>query len=310
MNEVQNILNKGENINPKDPEKMSRLKDYVQNDKGQAMGNEELFRQIQELISKEGDTSFLANYTVEDIRALLENGYASINFMVAKNEGVRAKYEIYLGRTCNILRVMVKSKKMNWNEYVKDTIKIPSTTLQRYMRIAEIRDAEKFAYLGIERLFFVVSSMKSIEFGGDLKKFVDTFNVTFDPEEEQSMAEFKAMVRKAIFEKLSSDNEWNLEPEQIERLGKKSDIDLSEFYECAMIIKNVHGNVATYAESVLTDTEKSGDFIDDLNKAIKATSELSLTALSGSSLFSRLNVSEITKLENFLKQLQEKASVA
>jgi hypothetical protein len=302
--------NSVENINQKSPEPLDRLKDYVHNDQGQAMDNEELFQEIWKLASKEEDTAYLAAYSDEDIKKLLENGYASINMMLAVKDAVRTKHEIYLGRLCNILRVRLKGQKTTFKEYVKTNIQIPQSTIQRYMRIADIRDAEQFAYLGTERLFFIVSSMKSIEFGGDLQMFVDEFNVTFNPEEEQTISEFKTIVRRAIFEKLSADNGWNLTTDQIESLSKRHDIDLGYFYTNAKTVINASGNVSVFASIAITDPEQGRECISKLNKAIKTASDLSMAAISDNKFFDKLDISEINKLENVLKQLQERAKSA
>lgn len=299
-----------ENINQKSREPLDRLKDYVHNDQGQAMDNEELFQEIWKLASKEEDTAYLAAYSDEDIKKLLENGYASINMMLAVKDAVRTKHEIYLGRLCNILRVRLKGQKTTFKEYVKTNIQIPQSTIQRYMRIADIRDAEQFAYLGTERLFFIVSSMKSIEFGGDLQMFVDEFNVTFNPEEEQTISEFKTIVRRAIFEKLSADNGWNLTTDQIESLSKRHDIDLGYFYTNAKTVIDANGNVSVYADIAITDPEQGRECISKLNKAIKTASDLSMAAISDNKFFDKLDISEINKLENVLKQLQERAKSA
>ena len=68
---------------------------------------------------------------------------------------------ITLGVILNTLKKLVRADDKSWGEWAAKNIRMPAKTRERYMAIANLNEAERYAYLGVERLVQLAGIIKA-----------------------------------------------------------------------------------------------------------------------------------------------------
>jgi hypothetical protein len=213
---------------------------FIEDDEGDLFGDAELYEELENFLASEGQ------HDSEEARLaagqrLLRRCFKQFNKSWSGVKGSYARYAIQLGRLLLILKGMVKNCGQNWEPWAAENLPfIKDRTRQVYMRIAAVPSAEDFASLGIERLDEIVSVIKGVEGANPIADFLATHDLTFDPEAEEDLEEFKKKVDLA------------LDAQKLRKAGIEVSLDSIQQY------KQDGKKVGSHLINVLKAVQKSG----------------------------------------------------
>jgi hypothetical protein len=257
---------------PQDPEHMhmallgqsTSLRDAyvpVSDDRGEILGNKEL----EEKVIKYTD-DFLRpqkespDKRPEDLLAELKTisiEYAKkINISTCISDGAFTKYRIRLGLLFRYQKTLVRKAGLEWIKWFSENYDEKHLrSIQDYMSLAEIPNIIRYAVFGKERLTELrrVFPQKKFKQNEDpVGDFLKKHHILFDPESDNSMDSWRALVDAALtierIEKLEENEEveLNADPEIIKALvAIGASVDNGMLREM-VIVSNSGGNVNEY----------------------------------------------------------------
>jgi len=171
---------------------------FINEDDGDLFGDPELYEDLENFLASEDQHESEAARLVAG-QKLLRRCLKQFNKSWSGVTGSFTHYAIQLGRVMLVLKDLVKKCGQNWEPWAAENLSfIKVRTRQVYMRIATVPSIEDFASFGIERLDELVSATKGVEGENPIADFLAMHDLTFDPEAETDLDEFKKKVDLAL----------------------------------------------------------------------------------------------------------------
>ena len=171
---------------------------------------------------------------IDNIIGIIDSLDKSLTTLQNLDAAVYAIISIKRGQLLNILvnRVKLHNKKLSkenridFSELIENIFPTKYKQARRYalMRVAKIKDAEVFSFLGIEKLIEISRVVDCNSSPHPIKDMLEKFKYTFDLSKEETTEDFKLKISNCInFEKLQAKS---LVPdmELIEQLSKREGI--------------------------------------------------------------------------------------
>ena len=173
-----------------------------------------------------------------------------------------AERSIIIGTICNLLKKHMKVANVPWVVWAEKNLSfIHKRNREKYMMLANRSDCYPYSFLGIDRLEMLCSATKASKDKDPIGTLLRSHNITFNPEDETNLAEFKAKIDAALsIERLSKKGltvDFNLVVKVL-RIGKEFDNalikTLSNIQEC-------DGDTTKHLENLLlTGGKESADY--------------------------------------------------
>lgn len=171
---------------------------FIQEDVGNLFGDDDLYEELRNFIDTKGKSNSKEE-RLEDGKKLLQRCIKQYNRSWSGVKGTFTHYAIDLGKLLITLKQLVKDCDQKWEPWAAENLPfIKDRTRQIYMRIAAIPKVEDFEVFGIERLNEIASAVKGEKSKNRISKFLRRYDLTFDPEAEDDIDEFKEKVDLAL----------------------------------------------------------------------------------------------------------------
>jgi hypothetical protein len=243
----------------------------INEDEGELFGDPDLYEALQNFIASEVDYNS-EEEKLEAGKRLLRRCIKQFNKSLTGIKGTFTHYAIQIGQLLLILKQLVKKCGLKWETWAAENLPfLKDRTRQIYMRIAAIPRVEDFEAFGIDRLDAIASAVKGAEGENPISDFLQKFELTFNPEAEDDIEEFKEKVDLALeTEKIlrsgievTTDN-----VKQYKQDGKKVDRHLIEVLKA---VKNSGGDPNKH----LTEPPEEDD--DDGEKRVRTFKKLAIS---------------------------------
>jgi len=140
-----------------------------------------------------------------NVQAILEaTNTAIVKFYEAESfgKGVAAGYAVRLGRILFILKRKVEETKELWHDYVAKNIKgMSQRTVDKHLKISQIRGVQNHLALGIERLYLIADAIKGSESADPISELFSKHNLEFNPTMDMPFDDFKKRIDAIALEK-------------------------------------------------------------------------------------------------------------
>jgi len=110
-----------------------------------------------------------------------------------------AERAIIIGTICNLLKKHVKIANTPWIVWAEKNLSfIGKRNREKYMMLANRSDCYPYSFLGIDRMEMLCSATKASKDKAPIGTLLRNHNITFNPEDETNLAEFKAKIDAAL----------------------------------------------------------------------------------------------------------------
>ena len=211
-----------------------QIRAYVDEKIGSAPFSKEMINEAFAITDKYHDAPVDETLNIDSVIAIIDNLDRSLTTLQNLDAAVYAIISIKRGKLLNILVKMVKLRnkslpkesRIDFSELIARIFPTKYKQARRYalMRVAKIKDAEEFSFLGIEKL---IELSRVIDYNSSphpIKDLLEKFKYTFDLSKEETADDFKVKISNCInCEKLQAKS---LTPgiELIEQLSKREGI--------------------------------------------------------------------------------------
>jgi hypothetical protein len=315
---------------PQDEEHMdlSQVKGYskwvqtylnVSDDEGHLLGDIELEKFVKKTCIKLNAFNIkkIENPEVllQQIKSLSISYSTGINVTENFSIGTITKYRIRLGMLFNFQKILVKKGlKRNWTEWFAENYdKSLLRSIQDYMRIAEVRNAIRYAVFGKERLIQILKQIGKPTGDDPIGQFLQDNGVEFAPEAEYDYEELKIVTDIAITrQKLNSEGLEEVADDKVEALVRNK-IDLSAHHLGQMkLVKETRGDLPGHVdrliasggkvEPIQTPETKAKSFKKTLDRFL----DQAVTALDDDQYLGEVDIELCRQLLEKVQQLEQK----
>jgi len=169
----------------------------VSDDAGEQLRDRELEKKVTEYCelyeSKKTEAIDNPEELLEELVELSIKYGKKVNISAAVTIGIDCKYRIRLGMLLNLQKRIVAKTKEDWTDWFSKNYKAGYLrSAQDYMALARIPNVIRYAFLGKERLIEIKRALPSDYQDEDpVGKFFKDNNISFDPESEDCINDFK-----------------------------------------------------------------------------------------------------------------------